>query len=175
MPPHPTPSLRRALSARRGMFDSRDQIAADDDRMPRMLTHRDGNGAGRVRYLPRVLVRMRLGGVSNRSPGHLLRKSWADDQALRPCKHHRGSSIRRRAAAPGSAGVLPTTVRSAVCVTVTQRILSASGRGRRLRLVIPARKPEFRSVESESLIGEGEAREFHQGTGIDHDPATGAG
>jgi len=76
MPPHPTPSLRRSLSARCGMFDSRDQIAADDDRMLRMLTHLDGNGAGRVRYLPQVLVRMRLGGVSNRSPGHLLRKSW---------------------------------------------------------------------------------------------------
>ena len=75
-----------------------------------------------MRYLPQVLVRMRLGGVSNRSPGHLLRKSWEDDQALRRCKHYRGSSIRRRAAAPGSAGILPATVRSTVCLPAIHRI-----------------------------------------------------
>lgn len=39
--------------------------------------------SGRVEYLPQLLVRMRLGGVSNRSVGKILRKSWEDYQALR--------------------------------------------------------------------------------------------
>ncbi|WP_246156401.1 hypothetical protein [Thiohalocapsa marina] len=47
--------------------------------MLRMLTQLQG----RVVYLPEVLVRMRLGGISNRSLGKVLRKSWEDDQALR--------------------------------------------------------------------------------------------
>lgn len=38
---------------------------------------------GRVVYLPQVLVRMRLGGISNRSLRHILRKSREDYQALR--------------------------------------------------------------------------------------------
>jgi glycosyltransferase involved in cell wall biosynthesis len=35
------------------------------------------------RGLPQVLVRMRVGGASNRSLRHILRKSWEDYQALR--------------------------------------------------------------------------------------------
>jgi len=37
---------------------------------------------GRVVYLPQVLVRMRVGGASNRSLRHILRKSWEDYRAL---------------------------------------------------------------------------------------------
>jgi glycosyltransferase len=39
--------------------------------------------SGWVLYLPQVLVRMRVGGVSNRSLGKILRKSLEDDRALR--------------------------------------------------------------------------------------------
>ena len=38
---------------------------------------------GRVVYLPQVLVRMRLGGKSNRNLRHIVRKSWEDYQILR--------------------------------------------------------------------------------------------
>lgn len=38
---------------------------------------------GRVVYLPQVLVRMRLGGKSNRNLRHIARKSWEDYQILR--------------------------------------------------------------------------------------------
>jgi glycosyltransferase len=79
MPPHPTLYLRRSLYERFGGFDTRYQIAADYDLMLRMLSQIQG----RVEYLPQVLVRMRLGGVSNRSVGKILRKSWEDYQALR--------------------------------------------------------------------------------------------
>jgi len=49
--------------------------------MLRMLTRLDATGEGAVCYLPRVLVRM--GGVSNRSLGNVLRKSREDYRALR--------------------------------------------------------------------------------------------
>jgi len=49
------------------VFDTRYRIAADDDLMLRMLTQLEAADEGAVRYLPQVLVRMRLGGVSNRS------------------------------------------------------------------------------------------------------------
>ena len=79
MPPHPTLYLRRALYERHGVFDLRYRIAADYDLMLRVLSRL----TGRVVYLPQVLVRMRLGGISNRSLRHILRKSREDYQALR--------------------------------------------------------------------------------------------
>lgn len=79
MPPHPTLYLRRALYERHGGFDLRYRIAADYDLMLRLLSRL----TGRVVYLPQVLVRMRLGGISNRSLRHVLRKSWEDYRALR--------------------------------------------------------------------------------------------
>lgn len=79
MPPHPTLYLRRALYERHGGFDLRYRIAADYDLMLRLLSRIKG----RVVYLPEVLVRMRLGGASNRSLRQILRKSWEDYQALR--------------------------------------------------------------------------------------------
>jgi glycosyltransferase len=79
MPPHPTLYLRRSLYERFGVFDTRYRIAADYDLMLRMLTQLPG----RAVYLPQVLVRMRVGGVSNRSLRTVLRKSWEDYRALR--------------------------------------------------------------------------------------------
>jgi glycosyltransferase len=79
MPPHPTLYMRRSLYDRHGGFDTRYRIAADYDNMLRLLTRVDG----RVVYLPEVLVRMRLGGASNRSLHNIWRKSVEDYQALR--------------------------------------------------------------------------------------------
>lgn len=79
MPPHPTLYLRRALYERHGGFDLQYRIAADYDLMLRVLSRL----TGRVVYLPEVLVRMRMGGISNRSLRHILRKSWEDYRALR--------------------------------------------------------------------------------------------
>jgi glycosyltransferase involved in cell wall biosynthesis len=80
MPPHPTLFLRRSLYERFGLFDTRYRIAADYDLILRMLTTL---AAGEVLHLPQVLVRMRVGGVSNRSMRTVLRKSWEDYRALR--------------------------------------------------------------------------------------------
>jgi glycosyltransferase len=79
MPPHPTLYLRRSLYERHGNFDQQYRIAADYDLILRVLSRIEG----RVVYLPQVLVRMRLGGTSNRSLRHILRKSGEDYRALR--------------------------------------------------------------------------------------------
>jgi len=79
MPPHPTLYLRRSVYQRLGLFNTRYRIAADYDLMLRVLS----GMTGRVVYLPEVLVRMRMGGASNRSLRHVVRKSWEDYRALR--------------------------------------------------------------------------------------------
>lgn len=79
MPPHPTLYLRRDVFKRAGLYDASYRIAGDYEAMLRFLT------AGRVRlaYIPQVMVRMRLGGISNRSFGQILRKSREDLRAIR--------------------------------------------------------------------------------------------
>ena len=71
MPPHPTLYLRRSVYERFGGFDTAYRIAADYDFMLRVLTQL----SGQVVYLPQVLVRMRLGGISNRSIRAILHES----------------------------------------------------------------------------------------------------
>ena len=79
MPPHPTFYVRRAVYERLGLFDTRFRIAADYESILRFL----GHGGVRSVYLPQVLVRMRLGGVSNQSLGSMVRKSREDYAAMR--------------------------------------------------------------------------------------------
>lgn len=79
MPPHPTFYVRNSRLASLGPFDPRFRIAADYDFVLRCLA-RPG---ARAAYIEKVLVRMRMGGVSNRSLRNLLRKSREDLLALR--------------------------------------------------------------------------------------------
>ncbi|PTR11620.1 hypothetical protein C8J28_12612 [Cereibacter azotoformans] len=79
MPPHPTLYLRRGVFLRHGAYDTSFRISADYDAMLRWLA----NGHIRLAYIPEVLVKMRTGGESNRSLGHILRKSREDLRALR--------------------------------------------------------------------------------------------
>lgn len=74
MPPHPTMFVRRSLIERWGGYDTRYRIAADYDWMLRYL----GHAKIQPRYLPRVLVKMRMGGASNQSLQKIARKSWED-------------------------------------------------------------------------------------------------
>jgi len=82
MPAHPTLYLRRTVYEETGDFDTRYRIAADYDFMLRVLT----NPAYRFAYIPRVLVNMRAGGVSNRSISNLLAKSREDLRIIRQHK-----------------------------------------------------------------------------------------
>lgn len=79
MPPHPTFYVRREIYSRLGVFDTRYRISADYDNMLRLLW----GGGVRASYIPEVLVRMRTGGVSNRSLLNVLLKSREDYAAMR--------------------------------------------------------------------------------------------
>jgi hypothetical protein len=71
--------VRRRLLEQHGGFDLRFKVAGDAELMIRLLErHR-----ARVRYLPEVLVRMRMGGVSNRSIHNVLRGNAEIVEALR--------------------------------------------------------------------------------------------
>lgn len=78
MPPHPTFYVRREVYQRLGAFDATYRIAADYDCMLRFLTR-----GVRVAYVPHLLVRMRVGGVSNRSISNMVVKSSEDFRTLR--------------------------------------------------------------------------------------------
>ncbi len=79
MPPHPTFYVRRSVYEELGMFDPGYRIAADYDCILRFLGRKEVN----VEYIPEVLVKMRVGGASNRSLKNILRKSLEDYRALR--------------------------------------------------------------------------------------------
>ncbi len=63
MPPHPTFFVKRACYEQYGLFNTSFRISADYEMMLRLI-HKNRI---RVAYLPKVLIRMRLGGVSNAS------------------------------------------------------------------------------------------------------------
>lgn len=78
MPPHLGTYIRKEIYGRFGHFREDLKVSADYELMFRfMYKHRI-----RVRYVPKVLVRFRLGGVSNRSLAHIWRanlevyKAW---------------------------------------------------------------------------------------------------
>jgi|SRR5690606_1218645 len=79
MPPHPTLYLKRQVYERHGLFDDSLRIAADYDMVLRVMS----DPALRFVYLPKLLVKMRVGGASNRSLANLLSKSREDLLALR--------------------------------------------------------------------------------------------
>ncbi|QFT76306.1 glycosyltransferase family 2 protein [Erythrobacter sp. THAF29] len=79
MPPHPTLYLRREVFDEHGLYDTGLQIAADYDAMLRYLV----KGEIKLAYIPEVLVRMRVGGESNRSLERIIRKSREDLAAIR--------------------------------------------------------------------------------------------
>lgn len=79
MPPHPTLYLRREVFEEFGLYDTSFSIAADYDAMLRFMAI----GKIKLAYIPEVLVRMRLGGESNRSLERILKKSREDYRAIR--------------------------------------------------------------------------------------------
>ena len=74
MPPHPTFFVRRSVYDRAGLFDTTLRSAADYELMLRLLL-KHGLTA---HYIPRVIVRMRAGGMSNASLWNRLRANKED-------------------------------------------------------------------------------------------------
>ncbi|MBU3542215.1 glycosyltransferase [Polynucleobacter sp. MWH-Loch1C5] len=74
MPPHPTVFVRRELVKDIGLFDLNYRIAADYDYMLRCLKKRNI----KVCYLPKKIMKMRVGGASNGSLRFIIKKSLED-------------------------------------------------------------------------------------------------
>lgn len=79
MPPHPTFFAKRTVYESYGYFDTNLQISADYEMMLRLL-HRHKIPSY---YLSTIMVKMRAGGLSNRSIKNLLHKSIEDYRAWR--------------------------------------------------------------------------------------------
>lgn len=79
MPPHPTLYVRREWYGRIGGLDTGYRISADYYSILQLFTQPQFKAA----YLPEVLVKMRLGGASNRSLMAMMRKTSEDWDALR--------------------------------------------------------------------------------------------
>lgn len=78
MPAHPTLYLQRSVYERLGGFDTSFRIAADYDFILRYFSQATGRSA----YIPEVLYKMRLGGVSNRNLARIREKMEEDLRAL---------------------------------------------------------------------------------------------
>lgn len=79
MLPHPTLYLRRAVYERLGLYNLQYRIASDYEYILRLMS----DPSIRLRYIPEVLVRMRVGGTSNRTLKNIARKSREDLAILR--------------------------------------------------------------------------------------------
>ena len=79
MPPHPTLFVRRSSFIRAGLFDLQYSISADYDFILRLFL--DPNF--KCVYTPTTLVKMRVGGISNRSLITLIKKSYEDFLIIR--------------------------------------------------------------------------------------------
>ena len=79
MPPHPTLYVRREWYERIGRFEINYRIAADYFSVLQLFSQPGFKAV----YIPEVLVKMRVGGISNRSVKNIIRKSCEDYDALR--------------------------------------------------------------------------------------------
>jgi glycosyltransferase involved in cell wall biosynthesis len=79
MPAHPTLFIKKEIYQKFGLFDANYKIAADYDFVLRVFSQPGFT----AKYLPEVLIKMRMGGVSTGNIKNLIRKSKEDYQILR--------------------------------------------------------------------------------------------
>ena len=77
MPPHPTLFVHRRVYEKVGLFNLDLKSAADYEFMLRLFVKNEFS----IRYLPRVIVKMRTGGASNASFRNRLKANKEDRQA----------------------------------------------------------------------------------------------
>ncbi|MCZ8407327.1 glycosyltransferase family 2 protein [Achromobacter sp. SIMBA_011] len=79
VPPHPTFFVRREVYEKLGGFNLDFRIAADFELMMRFIEVHRVNAV----YVPRVMIRMRLGGTTNKSIGNIIKQNREIMTALR--------------------------------------------------------------------------------------------
>ncbi len=77
MPPHPTFFAKRELFGKYGFYNTSFSISADYELMLRFITHKIN-----ISYIPEVIVKMRIGGTSNRSLKNIIQKMKEDHRAV---------------------------------------------------------------------------------------------
>jgi glycosyltransferase involved in cell wall biosynthesis len=84
-PPHPTFFVRNSIYRKFGKFDLTYNISSDRELMMRLLEiHKI-----KVCYIPEILVKMRLGGLSNKSLRNILIQNLEDINALKRHNLHK--------------------------------------------------------------------------------------
>lgn len=86
MPPHPTFFVKREIYEKYGNFNTDFRIAADYELMLRFLEKHKIS----THYIPEVLIKMRLGGTSNKSLRNMFIKSSEDYRAWKINNLNRG-------------------------------------------------------------------------------------
>lgn len=79
VPAHPTFFARRSVYDQYGYFDLMYKLAADFELMARLLEHHKI----RVRYIPRMSVKMRIGGATNKSLENIVKQNF---EIFRACR-----------------------------------------------------------------------------------------
>ncbi len=82
MPPHPSFFVKKEIYNKYGLFNTDLKIAADYDLMIRFL----GKHKISTHYLPKVIVKMRWGGKSNKNIKNIIAKSKEDYKAIKTNK-----------------------------------------------------------------------------------------
>ena len=78
MPPHPTLFLKKEVYQKHGNFNQNYKISADYDFMLRVLKDK----TLRFFYLPKVIIKMRVGGASNKNLKNIIQKTKEDYKAI---------------------------------------------------------------------------------------------
>ncbi|ELU7108485.1 glycosyltransferase, partial [Escherichia coli] len=79
MPPHPSFYMKRECYIQFGSFSLDYRISADYDSLLRYILKQRIS----IAYLPKVLVKMRVGGISNRSVSSMVKKSMEDIRIMK--------------------------------------------------------------------------------------------
>ena len=78
MPPHPTLFLRKEVYEKHGYFDTSFKIAGDYNFVLKIMLDKDLN----LKFVPKIIIRMRTGGASTGSIKGIILKSREDIRAL---------------------------------------------------------------------------------------------
>jgi len=77
-PPHPTLYLRKKVYEKHGFFDLNYKISSDYDFMTKIFMDNTFN----FKYIPKVITKMRVGGISNKNIKNILIKSIEDYKVI---------------------------------------------------------------------------------------------
>ncbi len=81
VPPHPTFFARRSVYEKYGIFNLKYRLAADFELLARLLEHYEIT----TRYIPETMIKMRTGGVTNRSYLNIIRQNV---EIFRACREN---------------------------------------------------------------------------------------